>query len=410
MRYLVYDETIDYMNDNYPFMTTYVLQMGRPIDDNLFPLAFVAWDDLKGLPEFHLNVQEVTTLGAEERCFVFFHETFHVLLNHNKLDFPDKKKSNIAADVVINDYLVYCGLQKFDGLLYGENTIGFDSFGLTVKEVYDLLPPDPPAPQGDSPLAQKMQGDGTCGSDHTHNHADQFPQDFLDAAPQELKDASEKESKQHGASAGSGHTDLQAWAEQQKVELAWAELLKKLKPSAFETRKGTRRRMTFNSVPRKIAYAAPEILLPVFRDTKEEGLDEGKTVRLTLAIDTSGSISDSTRDRFFRIARSIPQDKIELRVVGFADYTYEIDLNRVRFSSGGTNFQSVEDWIKAEYPVYPDGVFVFTDAKSRFHKIPDHIDRWHWFLCDRADVSAAYVGAAVKKQSATWDNLERFVR
>lgn len=398
----IWRDTIDYMNDNYPFLVGYVLSMGKPVDDSSTLLAFVTWptpDD----PEFHLNEQVVALLTPEERVFVFMHETFHVLLNHNKLPFDDKDKANVAADIVINDYLVAAGLLKIKGLLYGEEIIGMDSNGLTVMEVYQMLPQDPPKPSESSSLGNLMQPNGSCGTEHLDPNV--VPQKVLDTAPADLKSASEKESELGGKLGGFGYTDMEEWAKQQKVELAWAEVLEKINPTVFKGEETGKRRSTFNKLNRKVAWASPRVILPVYRDTKLKGRDDGLVPSVVLAIDTSGSVTRKTVDRFFRIAESIPQNKIKLRTISFTTAVVEFDLAHPKFARGGTSFQCIETWIKANCKPYPDAVICFTDGYTNTKFSTNEMGKWYFFICD-----GGYLAPEYARRVAMNENIERFVR
>jgi hypothetical protein len=433
----IYRETIEYMNDRYPFMVTNVILMGRAVTSEEYPLARVVLEEKASTGPYEIgkdgktrkravtqdtmfliNQTNMMRLNHEENTFVLLKETMHVMLNHRKMQFPDMKRAEIAAEIVINDYLVQYGLPMFEGILYGPDVIGRDSYGLTVREVYDMLPPNPEDQMGGTDLsdlvkeqldkkAEEPQGgeDGSGSGDPAAGS-----KKIQDGTPSDIEAAGADGDAPGSKLAGQGQTDLVRWSQERGVELAWADLLKPLMPKMFNKHKVQKRKLSFQRLNRKTAFLFPEVVLPVYVPSGEPGKQEdGKKPTLVLAIDTSGSVSRETVNRFFRIASTLPVDEVECRFLSFTSGVQEFTLDNPRYASGGTAFGPIEKWIQQNYDEYPSAVFVFTDGAASFYGgNPENIDKWHWFLCDHH--GHQYLPPDVIRDSAMVEDIERFVR
>ena len=187
-----YGDAIDYLDENYAFFLTHVLNIGKPRFTDQLPTAAVALPDKDASPqdfEFLFNENFLDQLDTQSTAFILAHETLHIVLNHLVLarSFVDykaveklqtKRKDegltkdeaeelakqlsyaqifNIAADCVINDYLKSNGLTPTnvevnlsgdpkqpssplaDGLMWGQKMVGHNCANATVTEVFDEL-------------------------------------------------------------------------------------------------------------------------------------------------------------------------------------------------------------------------------------------------------------------------------
>ena len=413
------------MEEEYPFFTNQFLSLGDPHDTRLTTFAFVSWE---GELRFNINCETFEQLTDEQRVFVCMHETMHVVLNHDRYfsEYTNRKKLNIAQDIIINDYLVSRGIPKLEGVHYGEETIGEDSNGLTVREVYDMLPDD----IGQSSFILMFGGDGeSCGHDAGESD-DSEP--IPDSVIQEIKgkgdlkqieDAFNDNMGQDPSLRGHGSSSsqkMEQWQEENNMKLKWAEFIKKIDPDVFGNDGYIGRRThTFQRLNRKVAYAAPRVVLPVYRDSRLDDNEDGKKKPvIVLAVDTSGSIGADTRARFLRCAKSIPQDRIDVMACTFTTSYVPVDLSKktLDWRSGGTDFDCIEDFIQDKVvPVldkYPDAVVVFTDGDA-WLKRPNalkNLDKWHWLLQNESDMRRAYVGRDVANNSGTWDLLSKYAK
>lgn len=186
-----YGDAIDYLDENYAFFLTHVLNIGTPRFTGELPTAAVALPDKDASPddfEFLFNEEFLDQLDTQSTAFILAHETLHIVLNHLVLarSFIDYKLAdqlqtkrkdegltkaeaealaeqlsymqmyNIAADCVINDYLKSNGLVPTDvsvslngkaedakplneNLMWGQKIVGHNCANSTVTEVFDEL-------------------------------------------------------------------------------------------------------------------------------------------------------------------------------------------------------------------------------------------------------------------------------
>ena len=160
-----YDEAIEYLNENYAYFLTNVLNIGSPIFTKSIPTAAVTIPiegAKKALKEerfqFVFNPDFAGSLTAPQFGFILGHEAMHIVLYHLNLSltFDNKEVFNIAADCVINDYLDSAGLETIKGICRGEAVVGYNCANSTVTDVYhDII---------NNPDTMKKLGQGDCES------------------------------------------------------------------------------------------------------------------------------------------------------------------------------------------------------------------------------------------------------
>lgn len=222
-----YDNAIDYLNENYAYFLTNVLNIGEPRWTHEFPTAAVALpltDDekqklKKGIKlgkkdvgdnfEFVFNPSFAASIEEDKDfAFILAHETMHIVLYHLTLaqDFDNNAIFNIAADCVINDYLVNAGFDGIEGLMYGDKVVGFNCCNSTVTEIYNII-------NHDEDLKNKMGlGDKcpNCGGDkkpQDEQDQDDSKQDDENGSGgqgEENEDGSGGEEENEDGSGGSG--------------------------------------------------------------------------------------------------------------------------------------------------------------------------------------------------------------
>jgi hypothetical protein len=224
-----YRDAIEFLDDHYAYFLTHVLHIGRPKWDEAVGTACVAMQEAENKKngefdfDFMFAPKFASTLPVEEMAFVLAHEAFHIVLNHLKLidNFVDRRthkrlvekiknrerltkdelkelleqqqnsaKFNIAADAVINDYLVNNGFKPLmkDGELfgiYGHKIVGQNCAYLTVTDVFDMLP-------------EQKQDQGQC---QTCGGSGQKPED------QDKQDESDEGDDQDGEGQGEGDSE-----------------------------------------------------------------------------------------------------------------------------------------------------------------------------------------------------------
>lgn len=423
-----YQRSIEYLDENFAFFLTHVLNMGDPDWRNDIPTAAVALPkdeiDFRNF-KYVFNPTFANSLSDEHLAFVMAHETMHILLNHLRLHktFDRKDVFNIAADCVINDYLTSMGLDGPD-FMTGEKNVGYDCSNSTVGEVYRALMKNPPQPEGQQGEGQDgadsdgqpghgpMQGNGQAIDDHSwmepenqggsvdereqqEKAADKIYEDTKnkEGVPSPVEDTREDDSQQSkygspgGGPGSSGPGALKNWAKQKGVGLKWAELLKRINPDVFKSRRGPRPRTSWRANRRKLGGMVgryPDVRLPIYE--KPSNQKGGEVPAIVMALDTSGSCI-SYADTFITLAKSIPQDRIKLFCCTFTTRYQELDLENPVYSSGGTHFDCIEAYIEEKVVPqlghYPKSVVVITDGEATFsQKMPkkDNQNRWLWLL------------------------------
>lgn len=427
-----YKEGVQWLDDNFAYFLTHILNIGEPKDFRALPTAAIAVqgvkhgdrnlsvDTINEKYDFLFNPDFAASLDTEAMAFVMAHETMHVLLNHLKLgqSFKNPQRFNVAADCVINDYLHSMGFDvpKIpDGqggeaeLCIGKNIVGYDCANATVTQVYnDVKVPDCPSCGGDG-QEKDQNGDDTgqpcpdCNGTGESGEGDSDGKGgYGKYAPgagsiddhgwiHDASEAAQKAAEKAAANNPSMPADLQktkdqddgkptkgyspvgiggpgAFAEVKGIGLKWAELLQKINPFMFK--KGPRPAASWHARPRKLA-AFPSVRLPVEGDPLDgEG---GEIPAIVMALDTSGSIGQDDANKFVNLAKSIPQDKIKLFVCTFTTDYMELDLENPQWNSGGTSFSAIERYIADKVmpenrKKYPKAVVVITDGMATFDR------------------------------------------
>lgn len=452
-----YQQGVDWLNRNHPFFLTNVLNVGKPQWRQDLDTAAIDFEDADN-PLFVFNDEFAQTLQPQEMSFVLAHETMHVVLNHGRLlrSLPNTQIANIAMDAVINDYLAGQGIEPLPWAIRGEQVIGQTAANLPVREVYDRLvhqqrQQEKANEQSDSDdtgdgqsgdedngatsseensvssadieqLAQSVANGGGLLNEHEWVAAnadtiEQFAAQWEDV-PDDIKELMQDAQPAHVRQAGNG-TDsaLQEWRETHGVSLAWEQLLKEIDPDILPKPGPKQRRQhprsSFRQRPRKLG-AFPDLLLPV-RDPepKKRGLnvDKGKP-SIVMALDTSGSISRTTANEFVGLAKSIPEDKVDLQCCTFTTSAKELNLQKPSFPSGGTDFSCIEKYIQdnflAKGKPYPKAVVVVTDGDASFRTVSptaEHAKSWTWLLTENR-----YSHNLRRQFGSRMHSLSKFVR
>lgn len=156
-------ESIDYLDERFPFWLTKVLNIGQPIMDDSVTSAAIQYDKATGDFTFRMNPDFAATLSVEERAFLASHEAMHVVRNDMKLHadprFPDKAALNKAMDAVINDTLRNAGLTPPEWAVNGPRDLGIDTEDMDVEDVYEIVKAMTP-PQSSEDDGEGEEGEG----------------------------------------------------------------------------------------------------------------------------------------------------------------------------------------------------------------------------------------------------------
>jgi hypothetical protein len=423
-------EAIDYLDENFAFFLTHVLNLGRPVWDSSQRTAAVGLPMGANMEDFifMFNPTFAALLEPEELAFVAAHETLHVLLNHLKLldtgkakgRFLDPQKFNVAADCVINDYLVQQGFEPGrvgDFGMFGQKVVGYNCANSTVSAVYvdipDELSEDDQGGEGDGgdggALGKYLEGSGpgsiTGGHDWLHDPEDAAKQSAAaekigadtPGVPQDVEDMRDDDGKP-GAGPGSEAGAMRRFVESKGVSMRWAELLRQVNPDFFKSG-GPRTRPSYHRTRRKlmgVIQGYPDMgVLPVEREPFHH---KGETPSIVLFMDGSGSCSDWIQN-FATLAKSVPPDKLHLRAWSFSTYAIPFDVHEEnpKLASGGTAFSPCEEIIQKEVVPelghYPSAVVMLTDGEGRFGNVKppeQYANRWLWLLTHRGRYATNY--------------------
>lgn len=436
-----FDDAIEYLNDNYAYFLTNVLNIGSPEWSSEIPTACVAMskDEKKGAEaankfRFLFNPEFALSLTTEELSFVIAHETLHILLFHLTLshNFDNKQMFNIAADAMINDYLTGAGFDQVEGTVTGEATVGFNCANTTVTEIYNLIENDPELQEklglGEDGEPQFFEIDS-----HEWIHNPDMIREFVkamagggftpDKLPDDLEEILNEAINEYEKTkmAGNG-TGKEEFMKEQQVSLKWIELLEKVNPDIFhKPGAGPRPVSTFRVPRRKLMSMYPKIILPSSY-TPDEGVMTRKSDKkpaIVLALDTSGSIGTDTSNKFVNLARSIPRDKVEVFACTFTSQYMPLDLDDPRWVGGGTCFTAIESFIRDNVlsendGKYPQAVIVITDGYASFrppiHPTKEQAEGWTWLLLNSQQKNESMSGlSSYGFKPENFDVLDGFI-
>jgi hypothetical protein len=419
----LYEQAMDYLNEDYPYWLTHVLNMGAPDWTHEVPTAAVAIDkDERDASRFRylFNPEFAASLTARELAFVMSHETMHIALDHleegRSGDYPDHMKHNIATDCIINDWLDSVGMDIAEGACRGEDIVGFNCAGLTTEQVYHMIPDS----EENKELAES--GNATTGD---HDWMETVAEALAEAMAEdeELAEAMgrlddeqpadfETDSTPCSLSTHDDGMDEREWAREKGVGLKWAELLEKINPDIFRGKGLGRPPMaSWHKPARRLMGCYPQTILPVYekRDTHLRRRTDEKP-HVVMFIDASGSVSAEQVKRFVNLALSVPLDKVELTLVAAATRSQEVaDLKALEVrgrgalpSVGGGNgpisgfysghgvceYMAMQHWLRkslasGRLKEYPKAVIAISDGHSgliRNQITDDEASRWTFLI------------------------------
>jgi predicted metal-dependent peptidase len=403
-----------------------VYHLGIPYFTDAIPTASLTVVP-SGAPQFEFNRRFFDGLGEHELVFVVLHEALHYAFRHH-----ERRQRrlpavwNIACDLVVNVFLLErVGFNRISDTPFRQfidSAVTFQNLRLTparnglslsAEEVYELLEKDfmrvgadasrlqacdehpwaalegteqsisaslesemgvpPMSPTGVSPV--KMQGQGGPAPHRQDAHAtpDRLPKHALSDSLEELASQAQRCLRE----------TIDSWGDREigefraigvavePVRIGWDQILAQSIASgirlAFEQR--------WAPANRRIAWLYPTVLLPAEQEV------EKLCTSILLAVDASGSIPEQVLERFFDIARGIPQDRIELTAISFDTRTYPLNVQSQKpqiQGGGGTSFDAVEQHA-IRLQRYPDLVVVLSDGHAARPTI-SRPNRWFWLI------------------------------
>lgn len=390
--------------------------VGYITESNSIPTAAVSFDEIGQSLQFMINPNFWKGLSLMDKQFIICHECLHLYLDHGSriIKLKNKYVANIAADLVVNHYLI----DKFG---FNRSTLSFSNIGGPHNLVWldndsfkglNLVPNKSMEYYYHQLIKESnnMQSDGVSTLDD-HTFADQSQSnestsglsDLVDRITgnistaelenfiQNIESNSEESTKidssiQAGTIAGHLHKKivLSKVVKKKTWEKLFNENLCKYKGPEI-----TVPREQWARENRRISILDKDLMLPSEVDVE---ISDKTRINVWLFQDTSGSC-ERYAERFFKAAMSIPEDKFMVRGFCFDTRVYEVDYKNGELKGfGGTSFYPIEEKIQqiiAEENVsYPEYVFVVTDGYGS-SVYPQYPERWHWLMTDHN--TTAYV-------------------
>lgn len=300
--------------------------------------------------EFFMNLNDLTRKGLLK------HELLHIAFGHLEIrsDFADKKLFNIAADLEINQYI------KDSWLPEGGLTLNtFPELNLPTRagtrEYYKIL--SQARDKGESPTLEQFLNEMDGDSQYDHSTWEEI--DNLSEAEKKLIQRQIEHQLKETADAiekSQGHIPGELSGIIQR--------LRHVEPPKFDW-KGYLRRFIGNS---NRSYTKLLRRKPSKRYPDNPGIKIKYRAHTLVAIDTSGSVSDTELKEFLNELHHIHKTGNEISVVQCDSRAYEPE----RFDPkkdftvkgrGGTDFQPVIDHYN-KYPGKYTSLIYFTDGEA----------------------------------------------
>ena len=310
--------------------------------------------------KFYYNSQFVYDMPLKQVEFLVGHEVLHAVYDHmGRRDSRDPKIWNIADDFCVNADLIEQRVgEKITvvGLLYDPKYRG-----MSAEEVYDDLMKNANKINMDDLAKQLLDEhlDGEGDGDGEGEGKGKKPR-LSDAEKRAIRDEIKDAVIQAAQAAGAGNLPSgvkRLIKDMTEPQIGWKELLEQQIQSTIKND------YTFARPGRKSWHM--DAILP--------GMKPGDTIDVCIAIDTSGSISNTDISCFLSEIRGIMEsyDEYNIRVWSFDTEVYnpqEFNSDNMRDideyepqGGGGTDFEANWEFMK-EHGIEPKKFIVFTDG------------------------------------------------
>ena len=305
--------------------------------------------------KFFFNRDFINRLDDKELDFLVGHEVLHCVFDHMEARGDrDPMVYNIAADYNINMTLVeqnigtVIGKDKLNG---GEACLDWKYRGMNSYEIYDQLVKD--GVQGNNMDYHFELGDGDAGEGEGGKKVRGMSEAERKALADEIKQAVINAAQQAGPEVPENIRRMISDLVAPKMD--WREVLRTTLESSIKSD------FTFMRPSKR----SGEVIFP--------GMNRDEQLNITVALDTSGSISpDMIRDFLSEVQGIMGQYssyKINLfqfdtNVYGYETYTADDgrDLSTYEvIGGGGTDFDIVYKFME-ENDIHPDQMIMFTDG------------------------------------------------
>lgn len=320
---------------------------------------------------FYYNREYIDHLSLEQVQFVLAHEALHCGLSHfARRDNRERQRWDVACDYAVNQLLVNDGLDQPPGTLY-EPTYE----GMTAEEIYPYID----SADNEEPMDQHLYDGPSDGADNASDTRD-LESGQSSPAPPPLSEAErdQLDTQWQQRLAGAAQQAAQAG----KLDEAMARLVEQLLRPSVPWRTVLARFMNSSA---RIDY---NLSRPSQRREGDAILPSlyMRRIDLVVAIDTSGSISETELNEFITELNAI-KGAMNARITLLAcdasldengpwvfDIWEPLRLPEQLQGGGSTDFTPVFDWVGSRLP--PDLIVYFTDAKGRFPQRPPTPTLW----------------------------------
>lgn len=384
---------------------------GKPRFTKEISTAAVAFNEEGQQIDFMLNPDFWESQNDSQKLFVLCHECLHIILDHGHRFFWNKDidfiKANKATDIAINHMCV--------------NRLGFDRKEIDPNSVYcwtdTVFPENTPADSMNSEwyynsLNKLTESGEATSNSHEAITVDDHSKMSTKGIEEKLKEISNEltedekkfiqdfleENSNNNNSNGTGTAPGSIWitadTKPVKKKRKWETVIKKW---AMQYLKNTQEEESqWARINRRFVMMSDDMFIPTEMEVEIEKREEQK-IKVWFFQDTSGSCYGYHK-RFFNAAKSLPEDRFDIRMFCFDTRVYETDLKSGKlYGFGGTSFsileRSIQATIKKENTEYPKAVFVITDGYGD-RVMPAVAKNWYWFLTPSN--STAYIPAESK--------------
>lgn len=380
-------------------------EMGKPeFNSSLTNTAGVCFDENGDCVRFIINPEFWNTQTETQKLFVICHECLHIILKHGIRFFSEQEVDHVlrnqAADIAVNHMAVnnfgfnredidpmnkYCWVDTF----FDDSVSDKES----VEWYYNKMK------EFSSTSNSVLVDDHSIGE--TEENSEGISQDFSSVinklddilTPEEkeiIKECLSKDEQKdfyHSAGTGTGGIWTQVSTKPVAKKKKWETVIKDWARKSLKV--VDKEEVQWARLNRRFVTLDDSMFIP--SDMEIEDIDRVENrIQVWFFQDTSYSCY-GYQDRFFSAAKSLPENKFDVRLFCFDTEVYETSLSSGRlYGFGGTCFYVLEEFIqqtiKYEKTEYPKAVFVITDGfGTRIN--PQNPKNWHWFLTDHNTTS-----------------------
>lgn len=395
-----------------------IWQMGKPVEDNKIQTACVKFDREGGFFAFCFNSEYLKSLDYYTLKFIICHEALHVILNHGYRSYGlIPEIANVAMDVVINESLIANfsfdrSLVKNEKELCWYDTIFTPEDNIeknkSFEYYYDILIKkcNESGLEGGKKNGETGSGskDGSGGEKSKPSILDEHlgfgSESDLDI-DDKLSDACSKLSNEEKSTlknvldkildddmsssliAGSNAGGWLKIMDVSKVKSKrkWESVIKRwMEKYLTDSDKACDQ---WARVNRRFVTLSKELIIPTEMEIEHFNEDKSR-IKVIFFLDTSGSCAHLA-ERFFKAAKTLPEDKFDVVLCCFDTQVYETSLKTGKlYGFGGTMFDILEYYVQmyrknTNKNKYPDAIFVITDGYGNSIN-PEFPKKWYWFL------------------------------